>query len=235
MDHPLQRFTSGLRSRLPAWLGGQVSQTAAVPETVWPLADALQCNRELSGNFAPDPLPAGDARFVARAAELATLSTIIERWQSGHAVMAAVTGPQGCGITSLLNQVTTLLAADTVCQGEQLGARLRNQADVLELMARLFDLHTTPESPSDLIDQINTAAPRVLILDNAHFLAFRVMGARTAARSPGAIMVATQLRHLWIMGCRQQAWRRMMYMHQVEHFFTDVLDWNTSAPSSLAK
>lgn len=37
-------------------------------------------------------------------------------------------------------------------------------------------------------------------------------------------MVATQQRHLWIMGCRRQAWRRMMYMHQVDRFFTDVLE-----------
>jgi hypothetical protein len=235
MDQPLQRLASGVRTRLPRWLGGQGGPATAVPETVWPLADALQCNRELGGNLAPDPLPAGDARFVARAGELETLATLIERWRSGHPVMAAVTGPQGCGITSLLNQVPRLLPADTVCHSEQLCERLRNPSDVLDLMARLFNLQTTPESPAALIDQLNAAAPRVLILDNAHFLAFRVMGARDAARSLGAIMVATQPRHLWIMGCRRQAWRRMMYLHQVERFFTHVLELDYFSAEQLGE
>ena len=224
MDHPLQHLTTVIRNRLPVWIGGLGGSAAAATETGWPLADALQCNSELGRSFALDPLPVGDERFVARAGDLEALGTSIERWQRGHPVMVAVTGPQGCGITSFLNQVPSLLDANTVCHSEPLGERLRSSADVLAMMARLFNLQTVADSVAALIDELNAAAPRVLLLDNAHFLVFRVMGARDAARTLGAVMVATQRRHLWIMGCRRQAWRRMMYLHQVERFFTDVLE-----------
>jgi hypothetical protein len=224
MDHPLRHLSSALRTRLPTWLGGQGGLTTTAQEAVWPLAEALQCKRELGASFVADPLAAGDARFVARASELETLATVIESWQNGCPVMAAVTGPRGCGITSLLNQLPALLSPNTACRSEQLAERLRSESDVLALIARLFDLQAAPDSRTTLIDQLNAAAPRVLILDDAHFLAFRVMGARGAARSLGAIMVATQQRHLWVIGCRRQAWRRLMYMHQVHRFFTHVLE-----------
>jgi hypothetical protein len=235
MDHPLQRLLSELRKPLPGWLGGQGGQPATAPETAWPLADALLCNRGLGGDFAPEALPAGDARFVGRTGELETLGGIVERWRSGHAIMAAVTGPQGCGITSLLNQVPGLLAADTVYHSERLGERLRDSSAVLALVTQLFDLQTAPDSSAALIDQLNAAVPRVVILDNAHFLAFRVMGARDAARRLGAVMVATQPRHLWIMGCRRQAWLRMAYLHQVERFFTHVLELDYFSAEQLGE
>jgi hypothetical protein len=54
MDHLLQQLTSGLRTRLAPWLGGQGGPTTTVAETVWPLADALHCNRGLVERLDPD-------------------------------------------------------------------------------------------------------------------------------------------------------------------------------------
>jgi len=224
MYHRLRQLIADFRTRLPSWLGGGHGPATGKEEAGWALVDAVQAVRQLSADFRCEPLPAGDPRFVARDDALERLGAVIERWKRGRPVMVAVTGPQGCGITSLLNQVPGLLTDDTVLRAEQFVERLRDPADVLPFIARLFDMETPPATEEALIAHINAIEPRVLVLDNAHFLAFRVMGAGGAAHKLGAIMVATQQRHLWIMGCRRQAWRRLMYLHQVERFFTDILE-----------
>ena len=55
--------------------------------------------------FTSEPLVAGDARFVGRQDQLQRISAVLESWRAGHSLMIAVTGPQGCGLSSFLRQL----------------------------------------------------------------------------------------------------------------------------------
>ncbi len=231
------RFSKVLRRSSTATTGSEES-------SLWPLADALRLarnpdtctTRARCEAYTFAPLEAGDPRFSARDEPMAALEQIIEVWRSGRPTMAIVSGPQGCGVTSLLNQIQRHLSAEETLRSVSLAGRANGSTDMYGVAAKLFDLDPVPDSPEALIRQINSATPRVVIIDNAHYLASRVRGAADTARSLGSLMVASQQRHLWIMGCRRQAWKRMIYLYQADRFFTHSIEldyFNSTQLSAL--
>ncbi|WP_126455008.1 ATP-binding protein [Sulfuriflexus mobilis] len=172
------------------------------------------------------PLDAGDPRFIGREKELSDLLAALEGWRSGRPTMAVVSGPQGSGITSLVNQLQLHIRPEETLKRECLRQRFCNEQDVFALVARLFDLQDPPHDASTLSERLNELPGRILFIDDAHYLASRLYGERDAVRSLGAIMVATQGRHLWLLGCRQQAWRRMGYTHHADQFFSHAITLN---------
>lgn len=184
---------------------------AALPETL------LQA-------FSAEPLAAGDARFVDREDASKRLLAALETWRAGRSTMVAVTGTQGCGITSFLQQLTGAAEASPVFRYGKLTRRPRDVDDTLALLGAIVGCEPPVGSLEELLAYMNKLPPSVIVIDNGHFLACRIMGAHAGIRIFGAVMVATQQRHLWVLGCREHAWRRLVYIYRADRYFTDQIE-----------
>ena len=183
----------------------------ALPETV------LQA-------FAAEPLAAGDARFIARHEQLDRGLAALELWRAGRGSMIAVTGPQGCGITSFLQQLAARAGEHETCRYGKLTRRPYDISDTMVLLNAAIGCEQPRGSVEELVEYLNGLTPSVFAIDNGHFLACRIMGANEAIRVFGAVMVATQQKHLWLLGCQEYAWRRLSYVYQAERYFSDRIE-----------
>lgn len=183
-----------------------------------PLLDTLQ------EAFSPEPLAAGDKRFVGREQELHRLVTGLDLWRKGHSTTIAVTAKQGSGLTSTLQQLATNAAADETWHYAKFQRRAYSPADALTMLGDLLGCAQAAESIEQLVDCLNSLTPRVFVIDNCHFLASRIMGADAAIRCFGVIVAATQMRHMWVVGCEQYAWQRLDYIYQAKRYFDDCIE-----------
>lgn len=188
---------------------GYVSQ--ALPETL------LQA-------FSTEALAAGDSRYIDRELQSTRLLAAVDLWRSGRSAMVAVTGPQGCGMTSFLRQMEQQVGADNNCRYSQLENRPYDTGDTLALLCTITGCEQACHSIDDAINYINSLEPGIFFIDNGHFLACRIMGANEAIRVFGAVMLATQQRHLWVLGCQEYAWRRLVYVYRADRYFTDRIE-----------
>lgn len=235
MPLPISELASRLRDLTarawPGWLGGRPGALAPSAEENAPLtlcaALTFQSDPRAQGvpeafgkAFAVSPLPAGSVLLAGREQELETLTSCLSAWRAGSKTMLAVTGSTGCGLTSFLQQLDTLSAGgEQVCY-HSIDARPQDSAELLTLAARLFDLKHPAADFDALCEQALACAPRIVVLDGGHFLASRIMGSVQAIRGLGALMVATLDRHLWVLGCHEQAWRRLIHLHQADRYFS---------------
>lgn len=173
--------------------------------------------------FAATPLEPGDTRFIGRTAARERLLACLDAWREQRPALVAVVGPQGCGVTSLLRQIEGGLRPGEQLTYRALDGRPASARDALVQCARLFGIEEAPVSVEQLAATINALDARLIVLDNGHYLACRIMGASESIRTLGALMVATQERHQWLLGCRLEAWRRLSYAHRADRFFTEVI------------
>ncbi len=174
--------------------------------------------------FTVEPLAAGDVRFVGREEQLTRLSSALELWRAGRGAMIAVTGPQGCGLSSFLRQLEQSVGSNDTFRYSKLTRRPYDISDTLAMLSEFAGFEQPAKSIEELLEGINELPPRVFVIDNSHFLSCRVMGAHAAIRVFGAVMVATQQRHLWILGCEEFAWRRLTYIYHADRYFTDRIE-----------
>ncbi len=184
--------------------------------------------------FDAAPLATLDDRFVGRAESLGVIESAIAQWRTGGSAMLAVTAPQGAGISSFLARVPSLLPPGEPVDSRAFAARVCHSEDVLATVASWFDLEQTPASAHALIMQLRAAAPRVILVDDAHYLVNR-LAELEAVRVFGSILVATQDRHLWILGCRRHAFARLVYLHQADRFFSHQLELSYFSQEELAE
>ena len=183
--------------------------------------------------FTVGPLSAGDARFVGREEQLSRISSALELWRAGHSSMIAVTGLQGCGLSSFLRQLEQSVGSNDTFRYCNLTGRPRDISDTLHMLSEFADLEQPANSVEELIEGINELPPRVFVIDNGHLLYCRTMGAYAAIRVFGAVMVATQQRHQWILGCEEYAWRRLTYIYHADRYFTDRVELDMLSTSEL--
>ncbi|MGB5178648.1 MAG: ATP-binding protein [Gammaproteobacteria bacterium] len=174
--------------------------------------------------FSTEPLAAGDTRFVGREEQSNRLLAALEMWRAGHSSMVAVTGLQGCGISSFLQQLPTRVADSESCNYCKLTHRPYDINDTLLMLGAVVGGEPSVGSVEELVEYINGLPPSVFVIDNGHFLACRIMGANEAIRIFGAVMVATQQRHLWVLGCQEYAWRRLVYVYRADRYFADRVE-----------
>lgn len=174
--------------------------------------------------FSELPLDSADPRFTGREAALGIAADALGRWRAGQAAMVVVSGPRGCGVTSLLRHFGTLMRSDEHLRYECLTRRLTDVDHTMAQVAHLFDLDAIPDTLDELVQAVNLVPPRVVAVDDGFWLASRVMGSFQALRTLGAVMVASQERHLWVLGCPAEAWRRICYLHQAERYFSHRIE-----------
>ncbi len=171
--------------------------------------------------FTVEPLAAGDVRFVGREEGLTRISSALELWRAGQSTMISVTGLQGCGLSSFLLQLEQSVGSNGTFRYSKLTRRPYDINDTLTMLSEFVGFEQPAKNVEELLGRINELPPRVFVIDNGYFLSCRVMGAHAAIRVFGAVMVATQQRHLWILGCEEYAWRRLTYIYHADRYFTD--------------
>ena len=174
--------------------------------------------------FSTEPLTAGDARFIGREEQSKRLLAVLDTWRAGRGAMVALTGPQGCGVTSLLQQFAQHMAGDESFCYRTLKRRPYDISDTLGLLGEVAGREQSCDSVGELVEYVNSLSPRVFAVDNGHLLACRIMGANEAIRVFGAVMVATQHRHLWVLGCQEYAWRRLVYVYGADRYFSEHIE-----------
>ncbi len=196
-------------------------QSAALPEDIRRAFDAA-------------PLGSPDDRFVGRDEALAVLEAALEQWRAGVPTMLAITSPQGAGVTSLLAKIPELLQSDERVDLQVIAERVHAPEEVLAMVAGWFQLEQQPADAHELIALLHAATPRVILIDDGHYLVNRLAGLE-AVRVFGALLVATQDRHLWVLGCRGHAFARLIYLHQADRFFTHRLELSYFTEDELAE
>lgn len=171
--------------------------------------------------FSPAPLAFQDPRYVGREAALESLEKAIAEWREGTGRLSVLVGPPGSGLTSTLNQLRQLAESVTYLSLPQ---RPCSNADVMRLLQSVFALESAPKSTSAAIDTINALPPRLILLDDGHMLLARKMGNGAALQTLGAVLLATQQRHCWVLACARQAWRRLCFMYACHRLFWRVVE-----------
>ena len=174
--------------------------------------------------FSVEPLAAGDARFVGREEQLNHVLAALEMWRDGRTSMVAVTGPQGCGISSFLQQLAQLVGDNEIYHYGKLTHLPYDINDSMALLSAVIGREQSVGSLEELVEYINGLPPSVFAIDDGHFLACRIMGRSEAIRVFGAVIVATQQRHLWVLGCQEYAWRRLAYVYRADRYFTERIE-----------
>lgn len=170
------------------------------------------------------PLKPQDPRFVGREEALERLVDALNDWRNERAGLTAVVAPHGAGITSLLNQVRSEIASTETLSCLSLAKKPCSAADALRLINCIFQFEQQPETTAEMILAIKNSPPRVIIIDDGHMLLSRKMGNLAAVQTIGAVLVATQHCHCWIIGCAKQAWRRLSFLYQSDRFFSKILE-----------
>ena len=174
--------------------------------------------------FSSLPLPTGDARFIERPSARAALEHGFSAWKEGRPTLMALVGPRGCGLTTLLNQVPAWAPPEASISLISLAMRPATTGDALALAATAFGSAIPYDSVDAAAEAINQLPARMILVDNGHFLYSRLMGGGEGIRALQALMVATQGRHLWLLACETQAWRRQCDTSQTDRYFGEVVE-----------
>lgn len=179
---------------------------------------------EIVEAFDDRPLAPNDPRFVGRTLELDQIADALTEWRAGRGSLTAIIAPHGAGLTTLLNQARHLIQGDEELSYLSLAERIHSSADALRTINSIFELDPQPLSVAEMILAINKMPRRVIMIDDAHMLLARSMGNQAAVQTIGALLVATQVQHCWIIGCAKQAWRRLSFLYQTDHFFNRLIE-----------
>ncbi len=190
---------------------------------------------DLLAAFAVEPLAAGDLRFIGREAELQRFDAALVRWRAGRNTIIAVVGRQGYGTSSFLQQLALRLEEQESFRYGRLAHRPQDATDTLAMLSKLVGCKRPVESLEKLVEFLQQQKPRVIVVDDAHFFAGRIMGAEESLRCFGALMVATQSRHLWVVGFELFAWQRIGYAYGAQRYFDDCIQLPAFSEAELGQ
>lgn len=190
---------------------------------------------ELINAFNNEPLESLDIRFVGREAELAVLTEALQDWRNNRASLTALTGPHGSGITTLLNQLRAMVTPAETLSYLSLADRPCSATEALKAFNAIFDFDIPPETVVEAVQAINALPRRIIVIDDAHMLLSRKMGNLAAVQAFGAVLVATQHHHCWIIGCAKQAWRRLSFLYQCDKYFKRLIEIDYFGAEPLAE
>lgn len=160
--------------------------------------------------FSLDPVT--DATFlIGRAVELADVEQRWRRWCEEDEVPVIVRGYPGIGVTSFIRVVADTLGDDGArVVRHEVGDRIRSEAGLVALLAKLLDLEPT-ETLGDFARNIlrlpkGHSLPDVVALDGLEHLYLRVPGGTDVLERFLTFMSETKPRIFWMGGVSQPAW-----------------------------
>ncbi len=174
----------------------------------------------LRSAFYAGPLGAMDQRIESeRGVEF--LKTALEQWQAGRSHSYAVFGETGTGLSTLLNVYTGILKKqDIPFNLIPFDDRISTTQSLVETLFQPLGIEYTSSAIDNIISAINQLDPKVIMLDNVHFLVQRSVKSQSLIDTFSAIILATRSKHLWIVGCEEQSWRRLSYGYGINDSFS---------------
>ncbi|OPY68750.1 MAG: hypothetical protein A4E57_01614 [Syntrophorhabdaceae bacterium PtaU1.Bin034] len=193
----------------------------ALPELEQILAQPDSLPEDCRRFFLPMPLE-GEDLLVGRDDSFKLLDEALRHWQNGHPTSVAVVGPQGCGKTSLINCFQKRQQGQVILRGD-LERRLRSDKSVVEFFCQFFQIDPPIDDVEELIRRLMEVEPRIVILEGAHNILLRVIGARKAAETFLYVILRTRRRHFWLLACRRLPWNNMERHIGASRYFSHVL------------
>lgn len=156
--------------------------------------------------------------------EFGLLQETLLRWRSGKSSSVAVVGPEGSGKTSLFNCLENDLPESDKVSRAELQYRMRTAGDVMRMLEDLLGIAEDSESVAELVKKIQGLERQIVIIEAGHQLFLRAVGAQQALDTFIYIMMSTRSQIFWLVAFRLYPWVRMSYIHQIERYFTHVIN-----------
>ena len=172
--------------------------------------------------FLPTPLQ-DEGLLIGREDELDRLNKVFKNWQEGHPTSVALIGPQGCGKSTLINCFEKRTLNGQQLYRCEITRRLDSETLVLQFFSRLFQLKASFDTVEALIDALQHAEPRCILLEGGHNILLRVVGGGRSAETFLYIMMCTRRRHFYLLSCRQLPWKNMDRHVGASRYFSHVI------------
>jgi hypothetical protein len=186
--------------------------------------------------------PLYDEDYLIERSELT--ETVFERWsqwiETGRQGSIALTGEQGIGKTTLLNQLYRQFErrmADGALPGVWSGGEDDYQLQYATLtdkivrvdaligyLADLFDLDEVPADREQLVKRLGEQPPRIILLDDCHHLFFRKIEGFEALNVFMDVINLTDDRHFWVLTFNRYGWKYLQRVQGSKHFFGDDVE-----------
>ena len=177
---------------------------------------------EVKSAFFDGPLEGLDQRTIDRK-DLQFMQDTLNSWQQGRSISCAMSGEKGTGLSTLFNQFGAKLKHQQVKHKiVRINKRLSSESDVIFAFGNTLNVLDMATELDKFIEQLLSMPPTVIMVDNTHFMVQRTLHAHEVIDALTAMILGTRGHHLWIVGCEEQAWRRLSYSYQFENLFSHV-------------
>ena len=186
---------------------------------------------ELPADYLPpfvlEPLRPDSPYFVERTAWQTEILTLYETWATERVQGSiALVGEAGGGKTTLMLQLAEALrarAAEPICWRDVVQKHTTRRT-ALAFVAELFDLGIVPQTKLELLQHLERAEPRVVMLDDCHHFFVRQIGGFEGLETLLDVVNLTDTRHFWVLSFNIYAWSYVNRVSPREHYFGRVLD-----------
>ncbi|QDG49446.1 hypothetical protein FIV42_01440 [Persicimonas caeni] len=167
-----------------------------------------------------------EAYRIDRGTYTADVLARFERWKAARRQGSViVSGEPGVGKTTFLNGVSAKLAEATewpMVRG-RIDEKLESREGVLDFVAELFELDTTPSSSDELIAQLNELEPRVALVDDCHHAFTRQIEGFDSLETLLDIVNLCDEAHFFVLTFNGFTWSYINRIEAREHYFGQVL------------
>lgn len=213
------------RLRPPSADEGAPAETGPISVTTLP----SQAARLERWRALPQPLrsaldPRPSERATREPADDDPLEGALRAHLEGEPVAVALVGPAGCGRSTRLHGSARRLERDRRVVRIDADRRLRTDRDVAALLAQCAGADAAGFSPEAARNWIERGGSTAVFIDDAERLFPRAVGADAPARQFLATLLEARERHLFVLGFRDWAWRRLDYRLAASNCFTHVVE-----------
>lgn len=187
--------------------------------------------------------PLYDERYLVEREDV--WSEFLEPWEEWRGRprqgSVSVTGEQGVGKSTLLNQFYRHLEADSEEHGiEPIYASLTDKIVTVDALfsylADLFGLEEVPSDRAQLVELLLECEPRAVLIDDCHHFYFRKIQGFEGLSALLDVVNLTDHRHYWVLTFNKYGWKYLRRVQERKHFFGHSLEirkWSASEIQDL--
>lgn len=197
-----------LRTTTPTWQD-MCRRCATLPEPICQI-------------FLPRPVKE-DLMFTAREDECKVLVELAHASSISSVGPVAITGPTGCGRTSLIRWLSRQSDLSDRLSSLQFSSRVRSEDDLIRTISIQILSGSPCPTVEDLIDSLLKRPGGLILVDDFERLIFRAIGSGKVMRAFLTVMMCTQGHFLWIVSLADQAWKRLDYQYGFGGYFSTLI------------